>query len=43
MKRIVIVGGGFSGVYAAQALERRLRGRVDWEIVLFARENYFVF
>jgi NADH dehydrogenase len=43
MKRIVIVGGGFSGVYAAQALERRLRGRTDCEIVLFARENYFVF
>ena len=43
MKRIVIVGGGFSGVYAAQALERRLRGQDDVEILLFSRDNYFVF
>jgi NADH dehydrogenase len=43
MKRIVIVGGGFSGVYAAQALERRLRAQDDTEILLFSRDNYFVF
>src|ERR1044071_4271723 len=43
MKRIVIVGGGFAGVNAAQALERRLGRRDDVEILLFARENYFVF
>ena len=43
MKRIVIVGGGFSGVYAAQALERRLGARGDTEILLFSRDNYFVF
>src|SRR5438876_12218947 len=43
VKRIVIVGGGFAGVYAAQALERRLAGRDDWEVALFSRENYFVF
>jgi NADH dehydrogenase len=43
MKRIVIVGGGFSGVYAAQALERRLRAKDDTEILLFSRDNYFVF
>jgi NADH dehydrogenase len=43
MKRIVIVGGGFSGVYAAQALERRLRAEKDVEILLFSRDNYFVF
>ena len=43
VKRIVIVGGGFAGVYAAQALERQLRRRDDWEISLFSRENYFVF
>ena len=43
MKRIVIVGGGFAGVYAAQALERQLRRRDDWETSLFSRENYFVF
>jgi len=43
MKRIVIVGGGFSGVYAAQALERLLRRDDQVEILLFARDNYFVF
>src|SRR5262249_13142349 len=40
-KSIVIVGGGFAGVYTARHLERRLpRG---WEIVLFSRENHFIF
>jgi len=43
VKRIVIVGGGFGGVYAARALERQLRGLEDWAISLFSRENYFVF
>ena len=40
--RIVIVGGGFAGVYAARSLEKRLK---PWEaeICLINRENYFVF
>jgi len=42
-KRVVIVGGGFAGAYAARALERRLRGRDDVEILLYCRENYTVF
>ncbi|HVZ72750.1 MAG TPA: FAD-dependent oxidoreductase [Polyangia bacterium] len=42
-KRVVIVGGGFAGAYAARALERQLRGRDDVEILLFCRENYTVF
>ena len=41
-KRIVIVGGGFGGVYTARYLEKRLpRGAA--EISLINRENYFVF
>jgi NADH:ubiquinone reductase (H+-translocating) len=43
MKKIVIIGGGFAGAYAAQALERTLRKRDDVEILLYCRENYTVF
>jgi NADH dehydrogenase len=42
-KRVIILGGGFAGVYAAQYLEKELAGRDDFEIVLINRENYFVF
>jgi NADH dehydrogenase len=41
--RVVILGGGFAGVYTALALEKALGGRDDFEIVLVNRENYFVF
>ena len=41
--RIVILGGGFGGVYAAKALEQAQRRRDDFEVVLISRENYFVF
>lgn len=40
-KSLVIVGGGFAGVYAARALRRRLPR--DWELTLFSRENHFIF
>jgi NADH dehydrogenase len=40
--RIVIVGGGFGGAYAAQRLERLLSA-AEAEIVLLDRNNYFVF
>lgn len=39
--RIVILGGGFAGAYAARELLRRSRGRV--EVHLVNRENYLVF
>jgi NADH:quinone reductase (non-electrogenic) len=41
--RIVILGGGFAGVYTALALEKALARRDDFEIVLVNQENYFVF
>ena len=40
--RVVIVGGGFGGVYAARALEKSLRPG-EAEICLINHENYFVF
>jgi NADH dehydrogenase len=42
-KRIVILGGGFGGVYTAMHLEKRLKRRADVEVVLVNKENYFVF
>lgn len=42
-KRIVILGGGFGGVYTAFNLEQALGQRDDYEIVLINKENYFVF
>jgi NADH dehydrogenase len=41
-KRIVILGGGFGGVYAARHMERLLRRRADVEIVLASRDNFFL-
>jgi NADH dehydrogenase len=41
--RVVILGGGFGGVYAARALEQALRGREDFEVALITQDNYFVF
>ncbi|MCG8450139.1 MAG: FAD-dependent oxidoreductase, partial [Pirellulales bacterium] len=44
-RRIVVVGGGFAGVYAAKYLCRQLRrARLDdVEVALVSRENYLVF
>ncbi len=41
--RILILGGGFAGVYAALELEKRLGARDDFEVLLVSKENYFVF
>lgn len=41
--RILILGGGFGGVYAALGLERLLKGRRDVAVTLVSRENFFLF
>src|SRR2546423_14472662 len=41
--RVVIVGGGFAGVFTASELEKRLGERGDIEGVLIRRGNYFCF
>lgn len=42
-KRIVILGGGFGGVYAALELMRQFPRRSEVEITLINRENFFLF
>lgn len=42
-KRVVILGGGFAGVYTAQHLEKALGRNDEFEITLINKENYFVF
>ena len=40
-KRIIVLGGGFAGIYACAELEKLRRD--DFEIVLVNKENHFVF
>ena len=40
--RIVILGGGFGGVYTAVHLEKLCRGRQDIEVVLISRDNFLL-
>ncbi|CAN5487711.1 hypothetical protein BH09PLA1_BH09PLA1_24930 [soil metagenome] len=39
--RIVILGGGFAGLYTTLHLQRIFKGRDDIEIALVSRNNYF--
>ena len=41
--RIVIGGGGFAGLYAAQQLDRTLAQRADIEVTLISSENFILF
>src|SRR4051812_38345720 len=41
--RIVIVGGGFAGLYAALELDKTLATRPEIEITLINKENFFLF
>lgn len=40
-KKVLVIGGGFGGVFAAKALEKQGRGKLDVELV--NANNYFVF
>ena len=42
-QRLLILGGGFGGAYAARRLGRTLGARLDLEVVLISRENYLLF
>ena len=42
-KRILILGGGFGGAYAALHLEKRLSRDPNIEIALIAKENFVLF
>src|SRR5687768_14872352 len=43
LKRVLILGGGFGGLYAALELERTLARDMDVEVTLVNRENFFLF
>lgn len=42
-KQIVIVGGGFGGIYTAMYLDKQIKKRKDFEVTIINRENYFVY
>lgn len=42
-RRVLILGGGFGGVYTALGLERQLRPQDRTEVTLINNENFFLF
>jgi NADH:ubiquinone reductase (H+-translocating) len=42
-KRVLILGGGFAGLYAAMELEKTLARDPSVEITVISRENFFLF
>ena len=40
--RILLLGGGFAGIYTARRLEKLFAGRRDVEIVLVSRDNFLL-
>ena len=42
-KRILLLGGGFAGAYAARYLEKRLGATSDIDIAVIAKENFVLF
>src|SRR5215469_17384224 len=43
LARIVILGGGFAGMYTALQLEKTLARKGDVEVTLVNRDNFFLF
>jgi NADH dehydrogenase len=43
MTKVLVLGGGFGGLYAALELEKRLGGDASIEITLINRDNFFLF
>src|SRR5471030_1344105 len=43
MNRILILGGGFGGVYAGLRLQALAGRRQDIQVTLVSRDNYFLF
>jgi len=41
--RVLIIGGGFGGVYTAITLEKHLKASDNVEVGLISKENYLVF
>ena len=41
--RVLILGGGFGGIYTAIELERALHARHEVSVTLVTRDNYFLF
>lgn len=42
-RRILILGGGFGGVYSALELQKRLKASDNVEVLLVNRDNFFLF
>ena len=42
-RRVLIVGGGFGGTFAARRLEKTIAKRADVEVVRLSRENYLLY
>ena len=43
MKRIVIIGGGFAGIYSVRNLLKCYKNKEEIEIVLISKNNFFLF
>ena len=41
--RVLILGGGFGGMYAALEFERALEQGADLDVTLVNRDNFFLF